>query len=101
MKKTITIVDDHTLFAQSLKRLINSFENYRVIDIFGNGKELIDDLKEKSAVPDLILLDIRMPLMDGIQTMTFLKENYPKQRVLALSMEHDEETIIKMIRQGC
>jgi len=101
MKKTILIVDDHTLFAQSLQGLVNSFQEYEVIKVLKNGQELLDYFNANHKRPDILLLDIRMPVMDGIATMSWLKENFPEQKTLALTMEHDEETIIKMIRMGC
>ncbi len=101
MKKTILIVDDHNLFAQSLQGLINSFQEYEVIKVLKNGQELLDYFNANHKRPDILLLDIRMPVMDGISTMSWLKENFPEQKTLALTMEHDEEIIIKMIRMGC
>ncbi len=101
MKKTIIIVDDHTLFAQSLQGLVNSFQEYEVIKILKNGQELLDYFEANQKRPDILLLDIRMPVMDGMATMSWLKEHFPEQKTLALTMEHDEETIIKMVRMGC
>lgn len=101
MKKTILIVDDHTLFAQSLQGLVNSFQEYEVIKVLKNGQELVDYFNSNNKRPDIILLDIRMPIMDGIATMSWLKEQFPEQKTLALTMEHDEEIIIKMVRAGC
>lgn len=101
MKKTIIIVDDHTLFAQSLQGLLNSFQEYEVISVLKHGQELVDYFNANKKRPDILLLDIRMPVMDGMATMAWLKENYPAQKTLALTMEHDEEIIIKMIRMGC
>ncbi len=101
MKKTIIIVDDHTLFAQSLQGLLNSFQEYEVINVLKHGQELVDYFNANKKRPDILLLDIRMPVMDGVATMAWLKENYPEQKTLALTMEHDEEIIIKMIRMGC
>lgn len=101
MCKTIIIVDDHSLFAQSLQRLINSFQDYEVSDIFKNGRELVDHIEANHKRPDIVLLDVRMPVMDGIETMGWLSKNYPQQKVLALTMEHEEETIIKMVDYGC
>ncbi len=99
-KKTIVIVDDHLLFAQSLESLISKLEEYEVLAILKNGKELTQYYMHKRKVPDLILLDVKMPVMDGIQTMQWLKEHRPEQKVLALTMEDDEDTIIKMLRGG-
>lgn len=99
-KKTIVIVDDHLLFAQSLESLISKLEEYRVLAILKNGKELTQYFKHKRKTPDLILLDVKMPVMDGVQTMQWLKENKPEQKALALTMEDDEETIIRMLRAG-
>ncbi|WP_378187284.1 response regulator [Aquimarina sp. W85] len=99
-KKTVVIVDDHLLFAQSLESLISKIEGYQVLEILKNGKELTRYYLHKRKKPDLILLDIKMPVMDGVQTMQWLKENQPSQKVLALTMEDDEETIIRMLRSG-
>jgi len=101
MINSIIIVDDHNLFAQSLKGLIASFENFEVVEVFKNGQELIDYLSTAKDLPDIILLDVRMPVMNGMETMDWIKSNLPDQKVLALTMEHDEETIIKMIKLGC
>ncbi|WP_025739605.1 response regulator transcription factor [Aquimarina pacifica] len=99
-KKTIIIVDDHLLFAQSLESLISKLEEYEVLEILKNGKELTRYFTHKRRKPDLILLDVKMPVMDGVQTMQWLMENRPEQKVLALTMEDDELTIIKMIKAG-
>ncbi|WP_103071351.1 response regulator [Aquimarina sediminis] len=99
-KKTIVIVDDHLLFAQSLESLISKLEEYEVLAILKNGKELTQYYTHKRKIPDLILLDVKMPVMDGVQTMQWLKDNKPDQKVLALTMEDDEETIIRMLRAG-
>ncbi|MCM5663308.1 response regulator [Galbibacter mesophilus] len=100
MKKySIAIVDDHSLFAKSLISLVDSFDNYKVIFNATNGKNFIEEL-EKHSLPDIVLMDINMPLMNGIETMEWLKENHPQQKVIALSMDDSEETIIKMLRMG-
>lgn len=101
MNKTIAIVDDHNLFAQSLRGLVNSFQEYKVLSVFKNGQELIDYFSANKKHPDIVLLDIRMPVLNGIETMEWLKATYPSQKVLALTMEHEEEIIIQMIKAGC
>ncbi len=101
MSNSVLIVDDHNLFAQSLQGLVNSFEGYEVMQVLKTGQEVVDYFKAKKPVPDIILLDIRMPVLGGIETMEWLKQNIPDQKVIALTMEHEEETIIKMIKLGC
>lgn len=99
-KHSVVIVDDHLLFAQSLQGLVNTFEDFEVLYHVKNGSELIKKLLESENVPDIILLDINMPVMNGFETMEWIKENRPSIQVLALSMEDHEETIIKMLRLG-
>ncbi|NBL64996.1 response regulator [Flavobacterium sp. NST-5] len=100
-KYKIIIVDDHLLFSQSLELLINNFQNFEVINSFENGKEFVKHfLASKKLVADLVLLDVNMPIMNGIDTMIWLKEHFPDQKVLALSVNEDEEIILKMVRLG-
>ncbi|WP_430408739.1 response regulator [Kordia sp.] len=99
-KHSVVIVDDHLLFAQSLLGLVNTFEEFEVLYHVKNGSELIKKLLESENVPDIILLDINMPVMNGFETMEWIKENRPSIQVLALSMDDHEETIIKMLRLG-
>lgn len=101
MNKTIIVVDDHKLFAQSLQILVNSFDGFEVIEFFKNGKELVEYFETGNAKPDLLLLDMRMPVMDGMQTMHWLKKNHPNQKVLTLTVDQEDETIIKMLKLGC
>lgn len=101
MNKTIIIVDDHKLFAQSLQVLVNSFEGFEVIKVFKNGEELVDYVKDDKPQPDILLLDMRMPVRDGMQTMQWLKDNRPEQKVLALTVDQEDDTIIKMLKLGC
>ncbi len=101
MNKSVIIVDDHNLFGQSLKGLISSFQDYKVLEVFKNGQELVEYFSLEKPLPDIILLDVRMPVMNGFETMEWVKKNHPDQKVLALTMEHEEETIIKMIKAGC
>lgn len=101
MKKyKIVIVDDHLLFSNSLKKLIEGFADYEVIKQMGNGKVLIEYLNTASVLPDLVLLDVKMPVMDGRATMDMISKLYPDLNVLVLSMDDDESTIIYMLRKG-
>ena len=96
----VIIVDDHLLFARSLASLVDSYDEYTVKYTFQNGSELVDKLSAGMKLPAIILLDVKMPIMDGIATMKWLKKYQPDAKVLALSMEDDEQTILSMLRNG-
>jgi two-component system invasion response regulator UvrY len=98
-KIEVAIADDHSLMRNALAKLINTFEGYSVIMEADNGKDLRAKIM-KHVIPDIVLLDVNMPEMDGFETTQWLYKNYPQIKVLALSMLSDERTIIKMFRLG-
>ena len=102
MKKTkILIVDDHQLFSQALKGLIEDNENFEVIGQLKNGQELQDYFSENTVeIPDIVLMDVQMPVVNGIDATNWLSKNKPDVKTLALTMENEEETILKMLRAG-
>lgn len=100
MKNTIVIVDDHTLIAQALRGIIVNFEQFEVLYECENGQALIEKLKVKNNIPTIVLLDISMPIMDGFETAKWLKKNHPEVLIMTLSMQDDEQSVIKMIKNG-
>jgi DNA-binding NarL/FixJ family response regulator len=96
----IAIVDDHLLFASSLAKLIQTFSGYSVVFHAKNGLDLQEQLEAVDSNPDIILLDINMPVMNGHETIIWLTENHPNIKVLALSMDDNEDVILKMLRNG-
>jgi two-component system, NarL family, invasion response regulator UvrY len=94
----VVLVDDHSLLRNGLASLINNL-GYSVLYECSNGKQLIEKV-EKSEAPDVILMDINMPEMDGFETTLWLKRNQPLVNVIALSMYDDETSIIRMIKNG-
>jgi DNA-binding NarL/FixJ family response regulator len=98
-KHNIAVVDDHTLFRKGLISLINVFPNFDVILEASNGKDFIQQLNPEQ-LPEIVLMDISMPEMDGYATCEWLKSHYPSIKVLALSTMDAETAIIKMIRSG-
>lgn len=100
MTHSIVIVDDHLLIAKALSSIIEHFSNYKVLYECENGQALIEKLKQKKNIPDIVLLDIVMPVMDGLETAQWLRENHPQVIVMALTMQNDDDSLIKMIQCG-
>lgn len=100
MKKKVVVVDDHILIAKAIKGIIDGFNNYEVIYVCENGQELINKFEQNHSVPDIILLDVSMPVMDGFQTVKWVKDHKPDIKVMALSMQGDDDSVIKMVRNG-
>ena len=99
-KISIVVVDDHQLFRDGLITLIKGLDpRFKVIAKAKNGKELIQ-LLETGINPDLILLDLNMPVMDGKTTVRAVKSKYPAKKVLILSMKDDESTYIDLLKKG-
>jgi two-component system, NarL family, invasion response regulator UvrY len=95
----ISLVDDHTLFRKGMAELINSFKGYKVMAEADNGRQFIKFFNGRER-PDIVLLDINMPEMNGYETALWLKDNWPQVKVLALSMYDAEASIIKMLKAG-
>lgn len=95
----VALVDDHQLFRKGIEELINSFSNYYVLFEANNGAEL-QKILHPSNLPDIIIMDVNMPGMDGFQSMQWLHDHYPEIPVLALSMLDDEKTIVRMLKLG-
>lgn len=96
---TVSLVDDHILLRHSLARIINNFEGYKVLFEANNGKHFIEQLEGKSN-PDIVLLDISMPEMNGYETAAWIKANLPKTKILVLSMMDNDSSVIRMINNG-
>lgn len=98
-KASVAVVDDHVLLRNGLANLIRSLDSYAVLFEADNGKDFIEQLKPFH-VPDIVLMDIKMPEMDGFETALWLKRNYPGIKVLALSTDDKEISVIRMIQNG-
>ena len=94
----IVLVDDHVLLRNGLAELVKSL-GHSVLFEADNGKDLTAKL-DAGSLPDIVLLDINMPEMDGFETATWIKTNHPEIKVLALSMYDNETSIIRMLKCG-
>jgi DNA-binding NarL/FixJ family response regulator len=95
----IALVDDHRLFRSGIAALINDFIGYTVIFEAANGDEMINKIKP-DLKPDIILLDINMPGMNGINTARWLKTAYPEIQIIVLSMFDDADKVMSMLKLG-
>ncbi len=95
----VALVDDHEMLRSGLAGLINTFPDFKVISEAGHGKEFIDNLNREE-LPDIVLLDITMPVMDGYETALWIKNELPDTKILVLSMLSNDMAIIRMLRNG-
>lgn len=95
----ISLADDHVLLRNALASLINSFDNCKVITEASSGNELIKSI-EDGFVPDILLLDLNMPGMDGYDTASWMQSRYPQVHVLMLTMYDTELTMIRLLQVG-
>src|ERR1043165_1343353 len=99
-KISIAIADDHTLVRRAVVDMIKGFEDFDVMFDASNGAELIEYLETCSVKPEICVLDIEMPVLNGFDTLKILKNRWPEIKVLVLTMIANEITIIKMLKAG-
>ena len=97
----VAIVDDHTLLSEAIAGLVRQFSNFEVVNVAQNGQEFINFVEANpDNHPDIVLMDVKMPVMGGIEATTHLQKHYPEIKVLALSIEEEEGVVLQMIRAG-
>lgn len=97
-KIRILLVDDHILFREGLKRILELEEDFEVVGEFSNGAECLEHGRELR--PDVILLDINMPVMNGVEATPIILEIMTNARVIILSIHDDEQYVFRSIRSG-
>lgn len=97
-KNTIIIVEDHKLLREGLQSLLNNVDTYQVVGEAADGIEAIKIIKQKE--PDLILLDLSMPRMNGISVVKEIKRMYPKMRILVLTIHDSDEHVLEAFEAG-
>jgi DNA-binding NarL/FixJ family response regulator len=95
----VAVADDHILLRNAVSVLINNTEKCKVLYEANNGKELIEKIKEGN-LPDVIILDLYMPEMDGYDTAIYLQEKYPDIKILLLTMFDNEGALIRLLKAG-
>lgn len=94
----LLIADDHTLFIEGLSMLVSRIEDVHVVGDAKNGKEVIEHCQSQKV--DLILMDLEMPEMGGIEATEIIKRDFPNIKIVAVTMLHDYNTIKKALRSG-
>ena len=94
----VLIADDQELIRQSLQIVLDSKPEIEVTDIAANGQEVIRSIRKNR--PDVILMDIRMPKMDGVQCTKIIKENYPDIKIIILTTFDDDEYVYNALKFG-
>ena len=95
----IILADDHVLLRDALVSLIDTFDEFKVVDVAGNGKEMVQAI-EKGSRPDLVILDLNMPLMDGYESARWLQKTHPSVKILILTMFDSEIALIRLLKVG-
>ncbi|MDQ0475802.1 MULTISPECIES: response regulator transcription factor [Chryseobacterium] len=96
----IAIVDDHKLVSKAIENMISFNPKFEVVMNCFNGEDFLKQLDHRKTLPEVVLMDINMPRKNGIETTLELTKNYPDLKVIALTMEDNESTIISMLKAG-
>jgi DNA-binding NarL/FixJ family response regulator len=94
----VILADDHTVFRQGLKSLLSLEEDIKVVSEAANGKEAIDYAKQMH--PDIIIMDINMPILNGLEATKKIKEELPKTKIIILTSQGDDKSIFNLIEAG-
>lgn len=99
MQHKIFLTDDHILLRDALVNMINGFEDCTVVGVAANGLETLKEI-QNGRRPDIIILDLNMPEMDGYATAEWLKNNHPEMKILVLTMYDSEVALIRLLQTG-
>jgi two-component system, NarL family, invasion response regulator UvrY len=98
-KVQVALVDDHAMVRQSMADMVKKFPNVEVLFQADHGKHLKEFLA-KHIIPDIILLDLDMPVMDGFETAAWLHKYHPQIKVIVVTMRDDEKSIVNVMKHG-
>ncbi|MFC5411149.1 response regulator [Larkinella bovis] len=99
MKKIkIALADDHNLFRKGMASVLSQVPDFELVLEASNGQELIDKLTRR--MPDVVLLDLEMPVMDGIATTEYIRENHPDIKIIMLTMHDEDRFVLHLLEKG-
>ena len=96
----IYIADDHRLMLEGLATLIQSIDGFALAGKFNSGKEMIAGLQNTAELPDVCIVDIEMPEMDGVETAKTIRQQFPDLKIMALTMHQESHFVSRMIAAG-
>jgi DNA-binding NarL/FixJ family response regulator len=96
----LALADDHVLFRKGLRALLSSFPNVEIVAEAGDGQELLELIDQLPTPPQVVLMDLQMPVLDGLQTTRLLRVQYPRVRVVIISMHDEPELIEQLVAEG-
>jgi two-component system, NarL family, invasion response regulator UvrY len=96
----IALADDQLMLTEALTTVINSFDNCQVLYTAANGKDLIEKITAGPQEPDVLILDLAMPVMDGYKTAEWMQQNRPAIKILMLTMHDTDTALVKLLRHG-
>ncbi len=97
-KIKLALVDDHTLFRQGLATMLRQVHDFELVLEAANGQEFIDKLPRR--MPDVVLLDLQMPVMDGPATADYLRDNFPLIKIIVLTMHDEDRMVLHLLEKG-
>lgn len=97
-KIKIVIVDDHIMLREGIKKIINSDSDFEIVGEAGDGKDAVSMVGK--LVPDVVLMDISLPSLNGIEATRRIKRDWPAVHILALTMHDNEEYLSQMLQAG-
>jgi DNA-binding NarL/FixJ family response regulator len=98
VRKRILIAEDHTILREGLRSILSSYNEFEVVGEAKDGREAI--LAVRQSVPDLVMMDLSMPQMDGREAIREIKRQFPKTRILVLTVHKSEEYILETLKAG-
>ncbi|GAB4025691.1 response regulator transcription factor [Spirosoma koreense] len=97
-KIKLALCDDHTLFRVGMSTILGQIQDFELILEAGNGQELIDKIARKT--PDVVLLDLQMPVMDGTATADYMREHFPLVKIVVLTMHDEDRMVLHLLEKG-
>ncbi|WP_266367985.1 response regulator [Tellurirhabdus rosea] len=99
MKKIrIALADDHNLFRKGMASVLSQITDFELVLEASNGQELIEKLTRR--LPDVVLLDLEMPVMDGIAATDYIRENHPHMKIIMLTMHDEDKFVLHLLEKG-